>query len=91
MRAPANVDVAAGCDRLVVIAPLLAGFRRDGRVDSQVRAMGMRRVAVVSPDKTAAAAIGRNVLDPSRRAASAQAGREQARRVIADIVSAWKD
>jgi NTE family protein len=91
MRAPANVDVAAGCDRLVVIAPLLAGFRRDGRVATQVSAMGVRRVAVVSPDKQAAAAIGRNVLDPSRREASARAGHDQARRVIADIVAAWKD
>jgi NTE family protein len=43
----------------------------------------------VSPDEPARRAIGRNVLDPAFRAASARAGREQAARVLDDVKRIW--
>lgn len=49
---------------------------RDRR-DAPVRRAG-HAVAVVSPDPSAVAAIGRNVLDPARRAPAARAGHAQA-------------
>jgi NTE family protein len=46
-------------------------------------------VALVSPDAEAQAAIGRNVLDPARRAPAARAGRAQAARVAAEVTAVW--
>jgi NTE family protein len=44
---------------------------------------------VVSPDAAAATAIGRNVLDPARRAASARAGRAQAAAAAEAVAEVW--
>jgi NTE family protein len=92
MRAPANVDVAGDCDRVVVVAPIASSFRRDMRVATQVAALASgTRSVVVRPDAKAAAAIGRNVLDPARRAPSARAGREQAASVVQAVQRVWRD
>jgi NTE family protein len=90
MRAPANVDLAAGCDRVVVLAPITLAVRRDARVSAQVAALPAGTQAViVSPDPAASAAIGRNVLDPQRRAPAARAGRAQAAQVLAAVREVW--
>ncbi len=47
------------------------------------------RVAVVSPDDAALQAIGPNVLDPTHRAASAQAGRRQGRAIADTLRPTW--
>jgi NTE family protein len=47
------------------------------------------RTVVVTPDQAAKRAIGRNVLDPARRAGSARAGREQAASVAAAVAEVW--
>ena len=52
----------------------LAQATRRIRLGCQVTGM-VYRVAVVSPDATSRAAIGRNVLNPAARAPSAEAGR----------------
>jgi NTE family protein len=44
----------------------------------------------VSPDAAAVAAIGRNVLDPARRAGAARAGRSQAEGAAAAIAAVWR-
>jgi NTE family protein len=44
---------------------------------------------VVSPSNAALAAIGRNPLDPARRAPSAQAGRAQAAEVADRVRAVW--
>ncbi|WP_213450163.1 patatin-like phospholipase family protein [Rhizomonospora bruguierae] len=91
MRSPANADLAAGADRVVVIAPLTRAARRSGSVAAQVArlAAGGARVEAVAPDATARRAIGRNVLDPTRRADAARAGRAQAARVHARVAAVW--
>ncbi len=91
MRAPANVDLAAGYERVVVIAPISTAFRRGSRVSAQVAALpaGTRSVVIV-PDLKATRAIGRNVLDPQRRAPAAQAGRVQATDVLAAVRPVWE-
>lgn len=91
MRSPANADLAAGCPRAVVVAPIVRGAGPLGGVGRQVaglRAAGAT-VALVSPDAAATAAIGRNVLDPARRAAAARAGRTQAAAVASEVAAAW--
>ncbi len=91
VRSAANADVAAGCDQIVVIAPLVQGFGVLESVASQVRRLGElgARVTVVRPDKAAVAAIGRNVLDPARRPDAARAGFTQAASEAAAISAIW--
>jgi NTE family protein len=90
VRAPANVDLADGCDRVVVLAPISVAFRRDARVAAQVAALPAdTHTVVVAPDPTASRAIGRNVLDPARRGAAARAGRAQAAQVVAAVRDVW--
>lgn len=91
MRSAANADLAAGCERIVVIAPLVQGFGTLESVASQVRRLGEQgaRVAVIKPDKAAQQAIGRNVLDPVRRPDAARAGHAQAAWVAAEVRAIW--
>jgi len=88
MRSAANADLAAGYDRLVVLAPIARGVGPIASVDAQVTGL-VSRVAVVSPDRNSTTAIGRNVLDPAARAPSARAGRAQAASVVARVAEAW--
>jgi NTE family protein len=92
MRSPANVDVAAGCDRVIVIAPISTAWRPRNSVTAQAANLPAdTRNAVISPDQAARAAIGRNLLDPARRAAAARAGRHQARNAVDRIARVWND
>lgn len=92
VRSPANADLAAGCDRVVVLAPIVRALGPMVRIEEQVAALRAQgaQVAVVSPDAAAVAAIGRNVLDPARRAAAARAGRAQAGAAAAGIAAVWR-
>ena len=89
MRSAANADLAHDYDRLVVLAPIPRGVGPMASVDAQVTGM-VSRVAVVSPDAASKSAIGRNVLDPAARAASARAGRAQAPSVAERVAEAWR-
>jgi NTE family protein len=90
VRSPANADLATGCEQVVVIAPLVAGAGPMPSVASQVAELARTaRVVTVTPDEAAKRAIGRNVLDPARRAPAAQAGRAQAAGVAAAVGSVW--
>lgn len=76
---PANAHLAAGCERVVVIAPTASGNKVIVSPRSQATDLEARgaRVAVITPDAAARKAFGRNPLDPSRRAAAARAGLAQ--------------
>lgn len=87
-RSVANADLAKGSDRVVVIAPITASPRRSGTPQAQARALGVRHV-VVRPTDAALTAIGRNPLDPARRAPSAEAGRAQAAQVAEQVREIW--
>lgn len=90
VRSIANADLAAGCDRVVVLAPVTFALRRSGRISNQLASLGREvRSVVVSPDAQARAAIGRNVLDPAQRGAAARAGRRQAAIVAAAVEGVW--
>ncbi len=92
MRSAANADLAADCDRIAVVAPLVRGFRTMPSVARQAAELrsGGRAVAVVAPDQEALAAIGRNVLDPARRVPAARAGHAQAVKVAAEVAAVWQ-
>ncbi|MBC8993292.1 patatin-like phospholipase family protein [Micromonospora chalcea] len=92
VRSPVNADLAAGCERVVVLAPTRAAVGPMPRLSAQVTALRAAgaRVAVVSPDRAARTAIGRNVLDPARRSASARAGFAQADTVADEVAGVWR-
>jgi NTE family protein len=93
MRSPANADLAAGYERVVIIVPV---GRRSGvlpgadRQAGDLRAAGAK-VMVVSPDDAARPAIGHNLLDLRRRATAARAGRAQAAAVAAGVREVWHE
>ncbi len=91
MRSVTNADLADGCDRVVIIAPLARGSNRLPGPHQQAEALraGGAKVTVISPDQAALAAIGRNVLDPGRRAPAARAGRAQAALVAEQVRGVW--
>ncbi|MEU5906656.1 patatin-like phospholipase family protein [Micromonospora sp. NPDC047527] len=91
MRSPVNADLAADAGRVLVIAPTSGAFGPMPRLSAQVAALRVAgsRVVVVTPDAAARTAIGRNVLDPARRAGSARAGRAQAGVVVDEVAALW--
>lgn len=91
MRSAANADLASGCERVVVIAPLAQGF---GVIESLARqtarlARQGSSVAVITPSAAARKAIGKNVLDPARRPDAARAGYAQAASEAAAVRAVW--
>jgi NTE family protein len=92
MRSPANADLAEGFERVVIVAPLPRGGARVPGADRQAAALTAAgsQVVLVKPDAAALKAIGRNVLDPARRAAAARAGNTQAAAVAAEVRAVWQ-
>jgi NTE family protein len=90
LRSPSNADVAKGCERVVIVAPmggdtpLGASLLKEREVLEQAGA----RVQVVQADAASREAFGPNPLDPSRRVAAGQAGLEQARAVAEQLAAA---
>jgi NTE family protein len=90
VRSGTNADLAAGFDRVVVIAPLPRGIGPMPGAATQVEALrGRSQVALITPNRAAVQAFGRNVLDPKRRAGAARAGRTQAATLAAEIREVW--
>ncbi|MEO8527813.1 MAG: patatin-like phospholipase family protein [Pseudolysinimonas sp.] len=89
IRSVANVDLAAGCDRVIVIAPQTTALRPGRDPASQLVALGPAASTLVAPDRAASDAMGHNSLDPEMRSASAAAGLAQADRVADRVAAAW--
>ncbi|WP_236700713.1 patatin-like phospholipase family protein [Allosalinactinospora lopnorensis] len=91
LHSSANVDLAEGYDRVVVLAPI---NRRHGPLpspaDQLYRLPGASRTVLITPGEHARAAIGRNNLDPARRAPAARAGRRQAIEAAAEVARVWE-
>jgi NTE family protein len=88
VRSGTNADLAAGYDKVVVLAPLPRGFGPMAGAAEQVRELG-GQAALVTPDTAALKAFGRNVLDPAARAAAARAGLAQAPSVVETVRATW--
>jgi NTE family protein len=93
VRSVANADLAARYQRVVIVAPVARGIGPimpgPGEQAAALAAAGAR-VALVRPDRAATRAIGRDVLDVSRRAAAATAGRAQAAAEAAAVRAVWQ-
>ena len=91
MRSAANADLAAGADRVVVLAPIWKGLRVMPGALLQCRELASAGSAVVlvTPSTEAVAAMGSNLLDTAHRAAAARAGHAQAAPVAAQVAAVW--
>jgi len=92
VRSVANADLAAGYERVVIVAPVAkgAGHLTSPRRQAAALTAAGARVVLVRPDRAAVHAIGHNVLDLSRRAAAAAAGRAQAAVEAAVVRAVWQ-
>ncbi|MGH4026192.1 MAG: patatin-like phospholipase family protein [Pseudonocardiaceae bacterium] len=90
VRSATNADLAVGHQQVVVLAPVTRGIGPSTGAAARVAALGHRTQAVlVAPDSAARTAIGRNVLDPARRAAAARAGRVQSEALVDKVARIW--
>lgn len=87
VRSVTNADLAAGADRVVLIAPSAGQFRASP--EAELARLGAERALLVAPDAAALAAIGPNVLDTTRRGPSLRAGVAQGRALAGAVRSVW--
>jgi NTE family protein len=85
-RSGSNADLLSGCDRVLAFTPV---DRAIGPMRTAGQLLGSVPHLVVSPDAASAAAIGKNVLDPAQRPASARSGRAQAATVAPLAREIW--
>lgn len=92
LRSVTNVDLAAGHDVVLVIAPIAnpgMGPLMPG-IEPELRKLPPgASVLVLNPDDAALEAFGPNVLDPARRADAARAGLAQGERLVAEVAALW--
>ena len=87
-RSPTSADLAVGCDRVLVLAPMGAVGPVLDEEMARLEADGAA-VLVVRPDADATAAFGPNPLDPACRAPSAAAGRRQGAATADEVRAFW--
>ncbi|MEU9526793.1 patatin-like phospholipase family protein [[Kitasatospora] papulosa] len=91
VHSPANVQLASGYGRVVVIAPTATGNKviASPRAQAALLEAEGARVKLITPDAGARKAIGRNPLDPARRAAAARAGLAQSAAHTEAVAAVW--
>ncbi|MFE4451126.1 patatin-like phospholipase family protein [Streptomyces sp. NPDC056796] len=91
VHSPANAQLASGYERVVVIAPTATGSKvivSPRAQAAELEAAGAR-VEVITPDAATKKAIGRDSLDPARRAAAARAGLAQSVAHTEAVAALW--
>jgi NTE family protein len=97
VRSGTSADLARGHDTVVLVAPIggsAAGIGAIARrqLDTEVETLRSAgsTVDVILPDAQAQEAFGPNLMDPSRRAAAAEAGLRQGTEAAARLASLWQ-
>jgi NTE family protein len=91
----ANLDLATGFDKILVLQPDIPPFAILESLEEQIERLQREgaQIEVITPDeamKAALAAIGGNVLDPTLRGIAADLGREQGRHEAARVAALWQ-
>ncbi len=90
VRSATNADLAAGCDRILVITPSLADIPQPwGNLDEEIELLKPAQVQVVHADQASLAAFGANPLSPATRGPAARAGREIGQARAAGLALFW--
>jgi NTE family protein len=85
-------DLAAGCARVLVLAPVADLLPTAPALTEQVaRLRESAQVEVITPDEASAAAFGGDVMDPAIRTLAARAGYAQGQRVAAAVSRVWHE
>lgn len=85
VRSGVNADLAAGFDRVLILAPM-----EDPQLAGQVESLDEGgEVEVIIPDEASLAAMGADPLDPAVRTPSAEAGYAQGRSVAGRLTGFW--
>jgi NTE family protein len=87
VRSPANADVAEGCGRIVVLAPMPEGFSTNSRVIDQTAELVSRSGAAIAT--VVAESVPVRPLDPALLPDAARAGRAQAASVANEVAAVW--
>jgi NTE family protein len=90
MRSTTNVDLAAGCDPVVVIGPSLVSMLASPDVvrgEEELRARAS--IVTITADERSLAALGTNPLDPAAARPAALAGRAQAAAHVDQVKAVW--
>jgi len=91
VRSVTNADLAAGCDRVLVITPAPAGAPPPwGDLEGEIEQLSPAAVRVVHANEASVAAFGTNPLSPSTRGPAARQGREIGRAEAPAIGSFWR-
>lgn len=91
MRSTANLDLAIGCDPVVVVGPSLMSALAAPEVargEDEVRAAAT--VVTITADDESLAALGANPLDPAAARPAARAGRAQAAAHVDEVTAVWR-
>lgn len=93
VRTSTNADLAAACNRILVLAPakdvpMIADDIALADMATRAKSPGY---LIISPDEESLAAIGPDSLDLGTRAPTATAGRAQGRAIAADVIAMWID
>lgn len=90
VRSSTNADLAAGCDRILVITPSLADqpdpFQR---LSEEIEILRPAEVLTVHADVASVAAFGSNPLSPATRPPAARAGLAVGRSSAAEVAVFW--
>lgn len=91
VRSGTNADLAAGCDRVLVITPSQRAAPQPwGNLDDEIDQLSPADVQVVYANNASVAAFGTNPLSPSTRGPAAREGRKIGRAETAAVGSFWR-
>ncbi|MEU5144359.1 MULTISPECIES: patatin-like phospholipase family protein [Streptomyces] len=92
VRSTTNADLVDDCARVVVLAPIPKGAGASPSARSHAETLSARgaRVALLTPDREARRAFGRNALDASRIPGAAREGRRQGTAHAERIGEIWR-
>lgn len=94
-RSSENADLAAGCERVLVLSPLggrtrhPAGWRSDLAAQVEELSAGGSRVETILPDAGSREAFGDNMMNPATRPPAARAGHRQGLRLAEEFAEFW--
>jgi NTE family protein len=91
VRSGTNLDLAEGCDVVVVIVPMPElPFAAPDAVSGAERVRASSRVVTITADEHSVAAMGANPLDPASAKPAAIAGRAQAAVHVDEVRAVWE-